>query len=92
MEYTKGEWKAYKADKDRPWLVRIQGEYGLEPTIADIVGIGKSEKEQKANANLIASAPDLYAVLERAVNDPYYVLSGDWYTPAKQALAKAGGK
>ncbi len=34
-------------------------------------------------------AQDLYTVLERAVNDPYYVLSGDWYTPAKQALAKA---
>ena len=32
---------------------------------------------------------DLYGVLKRAFTDPQYVLSGEWYQPAKEALAKA---
>lgn len=54
---------------------------------------------RKANANLIASAPDLYYALEKAVNDygkeggPWNVPSepGTWIDMAKNALKKARG-
>ena len=45
-----------------------------------------------ANGGVIPSPDaleDLYKVLKRAFTDPQYVLSGEWYQPAKEALAKA---
>ena len=105
MNYTKGEWKAYRSDKDRPWLVRLKNQYGLESTIVEIVVVGKTEQEQKANAHLIAAAPRMAKLLEYIVNNGWNasvseeareilntIPSSDAVVKDFKALNKAGGK
>ena len=56
MSYTKGEWKAYLIEKPDKWMV-CSGKSGID-------GVAKMvDENQKANANLIAAAPDLYEAL-----------------------------
>lgn len=57
MNYTKGEWKVYMTDIDKPrWEIcaRENGEIGVAKTIYDD---DVPLKEKEANANLIAAAP-----------------------------------
>jgi len=64
MNYTKGEWKVYMTDIDKPrWEIcaRENGEIGVAKTIYDD---DVPLKEKEANANLIAAAPDMYEALE----------------------------
>jgi len=82
MEYTKGEWEPEQSGT----AIMVEGKRLASLTLS------WPRIEREANAHLIASSPDLYEVLNRAFTDPSYVLSGEWYIPAKQALAKAEGK
>lgn len=93
IEYTKGEWKVEDETNifcgDR--LIATAGGYADNFT--------SPREENKANANLIASAPDLYEALKL-----YFALCGNTayqvdreglrraWDKARQALAKAGGK
>jgi len=64
MEYTKGKWEVYQTDvKPDRWMVCAgdTGKRGIAKTVLDNV-IPPAEKQ--ANANLIASAPDLYEALK----------------------------
>lgn len=46
-------------------------------------------EEAKANALLIAAAPDLLEALQIAMSHP---MTGNWYEAARAAIAKATGK
>jgi len=48
--------------------------------------------EQRANARLIAAAPDLLAVLREALDFPLITEGSDWWTRVRTAIAKAEGK
>ncbi len=92
MEYSKGEWKA-----SHPLYGATDIVVDVTPQRTDMLasikwGSNIPESEQRANAQLIASAPDMYEVLKKAFTDPQYVWSGEWYQPAKDALRKAEGK
>lgn len=52
MNYTKGEWKQSEAG-DRQEIISISQE-----SVICTLGLRNYPKEQKANANLIAAAPD----------------------------------
>lgn len=56
MEYTKGEWTVESFDRDElgAWRLRADGQ-----SIMRLSGF-QTPIENKANAHLIASAPDLY--------------------------------
>ena len=76
MNYTKGEWR----------VIGGKGEYSVisvdeQITLANVYG------KDKANAQLIASAPDLYEALKAIMTERYDTWS-PMYKQAKQALAK----
>lgn len=103
MNYTKGEWKPWQIECQHPnWTTNTEqwaicagdsGEQGIAKTVLDdtILAI-----ERKANANLIAAAPDMYEALQQLVD--YLAYMGvpedceDKYAEAEQALAKAEGR
>ena len=64
-DYTKGKWKAYKTDfKPDRWAICAgkNGEWGIAKTLLD----GKiPPAAKKANAHLIAAAPDMYEALKQ---------------------------
>lgn len=52
----------------------------------------ENEDEFLANANLIAASPDLYEVLQEAVESNIAVENPDWWGRVFKALAKARGE
>lgn len=89
-KFTKGEWWVNNIGKhhSNPNIDNLQICYSLEEEcICDTV-------YQLSDAHLIAAAPDMYAMLEMAMN----ILSGDDYTnevstdDIKALLAKARGE
>ena len=99
MEYTKGEW--YLEQETGLILSVPEGED--VPVV--IVNVGKSGgvtpktlSELEANANLIASAPDLYEACKLTDNtviiktEEGYLITSDALRKIKKALAKAEGK
>lgn len=91
-EYTPGPWSIGNANiKDEAEVgIHGPGEYGL--IICDLQSDGYDEKTQKANAALIAAAPDLLEALENllAVADQYDLpLSDPERIAARAAIAKA---
>ena len=103
--FTKGDWKVVEWNLEYPQKeLRIYSTEGVG-LIATMNGVidtktGKSNVTlpQKANADLIASAPTMYAILKR-IRD--LIDSGDWQLPEgfceteknqiDDALAKAKG-
>lgn len=64
MDYTKGEWKAWKTDiKPDRWMIcaGTTGDQGIAKTVLDN-SITPAEKQ--ANAQLISAAPSLYEALK----------------------------
>ena len=97
MEYTKGEWKVWI----HPDRIPPEGEGTWAIYIADeqSKAIAKVSNEDtnimKANANLIASAPDLYEALKELATyrNAWKDVLGDKLTEMlTKALAKAEGK
>ena len=94
MEYTKGEWKVSKPFKEIPYSVSSNEKY-------PIARLGFTQ-EDEANAQLIASAPDMYEALKKfellfpisrlAKGLPSQMMIGDAIEKARQAIAKAEGK
>ena len=92
-----------KTTKHTPGPWKVDEIYGLimseESEIAAVHGASGGPKEAKANAALIAAAPDLYAALEACLHDLAILASRDpenvrarRYEDAKRALARAEGR
>lgn len=94
MEHTKGPWNVQLAQPydEHEFEVSYDTEDSLTYPIADVRGKLESG-DAEANANLIASAPDLYEALKSLAcvcRDVSYTHSE--LNKARQALAKAEGK
>lgn len=92
MNYTKGEWKIlHVPEAHQPFLIGI----GLDDN-HPVATVTKTHfpDEAKANAQLIASAPDLYEALKDllADTDKTGYTSVPHIIKATEALAKAEGK
>ena len=90
MNYTKGEWKRIYVPEAH--LVTIAA-VGLDSNHA-IATINKKSfpDEWKANAQLIASAPDMYEALKGIVADLENYIQPYILEATKEALAKVEGK
>ena len=91
-EFTKGEWKL----REYQAMSLIEVDKGAT-TICEISGEGNADncditlnKEQRANANLIAVAPDMYEFIDSLIGHGL-VYGGDIYK-AMELLAKARGE
>lgn len=108
MEHTNGPWEAKFYESSKTWGVRqakttpsvaleFEGEiHSLIPcglSICNMVEQG-AEKEDKANARLIAAAPELKSAIQRLLRQyeiaaPTSAQNVEAVTAAKQAIAKA---
>lgn len=79
-QFTKGPWVVYR-DLPTDVVVSTSGECSLATLDC---GCG-SRKTQRANAHLIAAAPDLY----EALNELASILDGDIRTYVQEALERA---
>jgi hypothetical protein len=100
-EHTKGPWVALPEERDKPYI-RIRGTVlGGRYKIANVLtpvydGVHEREaKETRANARLIAAAPELLEALkevfiigDRLVSDVY---GDEFVEKARAAIAKAEG-
>ena len=92
MKYTKGEWRANIPDYDTSFVATVtRNTPNFLPIATGIYG--SNWGEIKANANLIAAAPDLYEACQFALD--VLLIDGDkdnakyWL---KKALTKAKSK
>ena len=97
-KFTPGPWSIFGplSDKHEP-AYRVSAERTLSLTVSPCPD-GFVHGENKANAHLIAAAPELYEALEEIVENAvvYYEGSMDIYSEAienaRNALAKARGE
>lgn len=100
MSFTKGPWEVKPEEFNRPYI-RIRGTaLGGKYKIANVLGLSKDgelygdDEETRANAHLIAAAPELYEALEKiSVAIQHNTL--DQYAAMmiiKELLAKARGE
>ena len=97
MDYTKGEWKVTLGGVDLPEHQRIViselgiGESGIMNirTICKTLDYGEPE-EMVANAQLIASAPDMYEALKGLADCK--LTMAEFLLAMNKVLAKAEGK
>ena len=91
-EYTKGEWKAGKLPPLSNWVVGVDLDNPMEIDIVANLYLNE------ANANLIASAPDLYEALKRiciwldTLSTSDLQEARDTARVSRKAIAKAEGK
>ena len=98
IKHTKGSWEILPEECDKPYI-RIRGTYlGGRYKIANVVtpvfdGVSPKEAEEtRANARLIAAAPELLEALQEL--SLYVSHNGDMWVRNKalQAIAKATGE
>ena len=77
-KFTQGPWTIYPEEVDKPYI-RIRGtQLGGRFKIANVVtpvyeGVHEREaQETRANARLIAKAPEMYAVLQQVLDECNY--------------------
>ena len=96
-KFTPGPWRILFNDKTKVVLEQ----QGVAVFVADTyAGFTKSEEEQKANAALIAAAPEMYALLQKiveiageAAETGYTTVTGDRILEqGKAILQKARGE
>lgn len=67
-KWTPGPWRFWdRTDTTNSLITNDDGRAGIATPITRIHGLEASPDEMRANALLIAAAPDLYAALEEAV-------------------------
>jgi hypothetical protein len=85
-KFTRGPWKVWRDNKDKWYTRRVYA--GNDWLVANVLD------GHEANACLIATAPELLEVLERALdhsNCPGDNCAIDWHAQARAAIAKAKG-
>lgn len=97
MNWTPGEWSVYETEMGACWVTVENA-----PIVATCDTRNPFSPEQRANAQLLSAAPDLYAALEdmlsgwRYVRNRYGDLSGVGWDRAEDAariaIAKARGE
>lgn len=101
-QHTKGAWAVLAEECDKPYI-RIRGtRLGVRYKIANVLtptydGVdGREAKETRANASLIAAAPELLEFAQKFLNDYQSedgMLSMNYYArEAYAAIAKATGE
>ena len=99
MKHTQGPWeiRATRID-DNAFIYDIHAPHqdnpsqsGSNPTVAT-TWYRPDDGEAKANARLIASAPDLLECLQNLVHRGLIVNDNDHYEECIEAIAKATGK
>jgi hypothetical protein len=89
MNHTKGPWKA-EHYTDHPHI-QIYGKLSAESTIPQRIAYLQDHlPENKANAALIASAPELLSCLKSALDRGD--IGNPWIIAARAAVAKAEGR
>jgi len=93
MNYTKGEWELQRPYIDKNIVIVAGKQRSKRGVIAEIY----QTKEQLANAQLIASAPDMYEALDAIIVhfrklDKLYSKDLEMLNMGSKALAKAEGK
>ncbi len=88
--HTPGPWKVFDAMVDG----ETYGIDGADGTAVVYYGFRDTEDgiRKKADAFLIAAAPELLQALEAIVNDPYVAALGSLGMRAKRVIAKALGE
>lgn len=94
MGPTPGPWVALPEEMDRDYI-RVRGtQLGMRYKIANVPtpvqGLEREAGETRANARLIAAAPDLYELATYAVDNPNFD-SAEFDRMARAAIAKATG-
>ena len=99
-QHTPGPWKSLPEEADKPYI-RVRGTaLGRRYKIANVMdptyngATDQDFEETRANARLIAAAPELYAALEQIAQiSEYNTSSMGWVVGlAKAAIAKATGE
>ncbi len=90
MNFTKGEWKVTNKNEGGFDGVFVSDNTGN--ILATISGTPFCTKEYKANAHLIAAAPDMYQALKLCLDVLLQFNIPEVLDPVEQALAKAKGK
>ena len=99
MEYTKGEWYTHHNDYNDTYSILANGSSFTLAEVPTYVNDLREEKEEaKANAHLMASAPELYKALQMA-RDLLFIIAEDhvgglrWsLSICDKALASARGE
>jgi hypothetical protein len=93
-KHTSGPWFTDEADHDCPnQNIRIKRRAHTICTVfIDDAPVHDFNATQRANARLIAAAPDLLDALEDAIADREGYSMHDWLDKARAAFAKATGE
>lgn len=88
-KFTKGKWVAYTCGNDDDLIVVSEYKGEMEPVISKVY--------EKADADLVSVAPEMYAMLERILNSSKQDVGGGFLTyeeskGIKDLLAKARGE
>ena len=99
-KHTPGPWRFLQEECDRPYI-RVRGtQLGLRYKIANVLtpnydGVASREAEEtRANARLIAAAPELLTSLQALADEAFKNMHGgrgDLIDDARAAIAKATG-
>ena len=93
-KFTNGPWEVLDLRSEGCERLSISGPNVIICRIASEISGRLICDEDVANADLIAAAPELYALLERAVNeyDARWSMGSNWADAAIAALRKARGE
>lgn len=95
MNHTKGDWRT-SSDRDQIWILDEAGNYLAEICTKDSEGMIVPVEEQVANADLMASAPKMYAALmafrEEVCKRSQYNFWKKFVDAADEALDEAKGE
>ena len=97
-KHTQGQWSVLPEECDKPYIrirgTRLGGRYKIANVVTPIFdGVSPKEAEEtRANARLIAAAPDLLAALQAVIAEHEDGYGLKCVEQVKAAIAKATGE